>query len=160
MYIAASYLKVSKGQVTFNSEGNNNKKSRFYSRKPHVPGSWSGVTIGRGYDMGQKSKQQVIKDLTKAGVSKELAQKLAAGAKLKGRSAKEFLKVSFWCFEITELFFSVTCRREGPLSLLWTSFNKNPIDDRAFSIDFKSSYYYYYYYLYKKAILMTLGSWT
>ena len=49
--------------------------------------------------MGQKSKQQVINDLTKVGISKELATKLAGGAKLKGQSAKEYLKVSFrHCF--------------------------------------------------------------
>ena len=43
--------------------------------------------------MGQKSKKQIIKDLTKAGVSKEMAKKLAEGASLKGKKAKEFLKV-------------------------------------------------------------------
>eukprot|EP00112_Aurelia_sp_Birch-Aquarium-sp1_P016453 Seg3730.2 transcript_id=Seg3730.2/GoldUCD/mRNA.D3Y31 product="hypothetical protein" protein_id=Seg3730.2/GoldUCD/D3Y31 len=87
-----NYLKVTKGQVTFNSEGNNNKKSHFYSKKPHVPGRWSGVTIGRGYDMGQKSKAQVIRDLTKAGMSQGRAKQLAAGAGLKGQSARNFLK--------------------------------------------------------------------
>ena len=98
-----SYLKVRKGQVTFDSEGNDNKKSKYYSRKPHVPGRWSGVTIGRGYDLGQKSKKQIIKDLTGAGVSKELATKLAEGAKLKGQQARNFLKVCcrYFFFEET-----------------------------------------------------------
>ena len=90
----ANYLKVSKGQVTFNSEGNDNKKSRYYSRKPHVPTSGSGVTIGRGYDMKGKTKRQIITDLTKAGLSKELAKKFANGAGLSGQSARNFLKVS------------------------------------------------------------------
>ena len=91
----SGYLKVTKGQVTFDSEGDNNKKSHFYSKKPHVPGKWSGVTIGRGYDMGQKSKAQIISDLTKAGISRERATKLAAGAGLKGQSARNFLKVIY-----------------------------------------------------------------
>ena len=44
--------------------------------------------------MGQKSKSRIITDLTKAGVSKELATKLANGAGLTGNRAAEFLKVS------------------------------------------------------------------
>ena len=92
--ILASYLKVKKGQITFNSEGNNNKKSRYYSRKPHVPGGKSGITIGRGYDMGGKSKKTVFADLIKAGLSKALATILSNGAELVGQFARNFLKVS------------------------------------------------------------------
>ena len=44
--------------------------------------------------MGQKTKQQVINDLTKVGILKELATKLASGAMLKGQNAKEYLNVS------------------------------------------------------------------
>ena len=88
------FLTVHKGQVTFNAEGNNNRKSRFYSRKPHVPGGNSGITIGRGYDMGQKSIKEVITDLLQAGVSKLFASMLAKGAGLQGQSATDFLEVS------------------------------------------------------------------
>ena len=45
--------------------------------------------------MGQKSKAQIISDLTKAGISRERATKLAAGAGLKGQSARNFLKVIY-----------------------------------------------------------------
>eukprot|EP00794_Sanderia_malayensis_P007222 gene7222-8030_t len=87
-----NYLKVSKGQITFDSEGNNKKTSKYFSRKPHVPSRWSGVTLGRGYDMKHKSQKQVIKDLTKAGVSKTLATKFSKGAGLSGKKATDFLK--------------------------------------------------------------------
>ena len=85
---------MSKGQLTFNSEGNDKKGSKYFSRKPHVPGRWSGVTLGRGYDIGQKLQKQVVKDLVKAGISKTQAEKIAKGAGLKGQKAKNFVKVS------------------------------------------------------------------
>eukprot|EP00112_Aurelia_sp_Birch-Aquarium-sp1_P004175 Seg1473.4 transcript_id=Seg1473.4/GoldUCD/mRNA.D3Y31 product="hypothetical protein" protein_id=Seg1473.4/GoldUCD/D3Y31 len=85
-------LKVCKGQVTFDSEGNDNKKSKYYSRKPHWPGGRSGLTIGRGYDMGKRTKKEIIDDLTKAGVAKETAKKLAESAGLTGKKAKKFLQ--------------------------------------------------------------------
>ena len=43
--------------------------------------------------MGGKSSKKVYTDLTNAGVSPDLATKLAKGAKLKGTAAKNFLKV-------------------------------------------------------------------
>ena len=94
VFFLPGYLKVKKGQLTFNWEGNNNKKSRHYSRKPSVPSSSSGITIGRGYDMGKKSKQQVFTDLIKAGISDKLAELLAKGAELVGKVAEAFLQVS------------------------------------------------------------------
>src|SRR5262249_51741927 len=46
-------LQVSQGQVTFDAEGNDLVASPYYSRKIIWPGNAeSGVTIGRGYDMG------------------------------------------------------------------------------------------------------------
>ncbi len=90
----AGYLKVKKGQITFNSEGNDNKKSKYFSRKAHVPSKWSGVTIGRGYDMKYKSQKQIITDLTNAGVSRSVATEFAKGAGLHGTKAREFLKVT------------------------------------------------------------------
>ena len=53
------WLIVPKGQFTFNNEGNDIESSIFYSRKAHVPHNpsgvvigQSGVTIGRGLDVG------------------------------------------------------------------------------------------------------------
>ena len=83
-------LKVKKGQMTFNVEGSDNPKSRYFSRRPHWPGGASGVTIGRGYDMKFRTEQSVYLDLTGAGVPKGDAEKLKKGAKLTKTAAKNF----------------------------------------------------------------------
>ena len=49
------WLTVPKGQLTFDAEGNDNKDSPYFSRHIHWPGGVSGVTIGRGYDLGQQN---------------------------------------------------------------------------------------------------------
>ena len=52
------WLTVPKGQLTFDAEGNDSEGSPFFSRKVHVPNNNnvvignSGVTIGRGLDLG------------------------------------------------------------------------------------------------------------
>ncbi|WP_256896220.1 pesticin C-terminus-like muramidase [Vibrio alginolyticus] len=52
------WLKVPKGQLTFDAEGNDVDGSIFFTRKAHVPNDHgavignSGVTIGRGLDVG------------------------------------------------------------------------------------------------------------
>jgi len=84
--------KVKKGQVTFDAEGNDIKGSPFFSRVIHWPGNaLSGVTIGRGYDMGNRTKAAVNQDMTKAGIPVNTAKVLAEGAGLKGAKAKEFV---------------------------------------------------------------------
>lgn len=89
-------FKVPKGQITFDSEGlespdPTSKSHRYHSRKPHVPTDSSGVTIGRGYDMKTKSKDKIISDLTKSGVDKKTAEKLAGAAGLSGKEAKDYI---------------------------------------------------------------------
>lgn len=54
----ASTIKA--GQITFAAEGNNITSSPFFSRVVHWPGnSSSGVTLGRGYDMGSRSESEI-----------------------------------------------------------------------------------------------------
>jgi hypothetical protein len=84
-------LTVDQGQVTFDSEGNDNPKSPFFSRQLHWPGGASGVTIGRGYDIGGRSSETVLQDLTASGVDSATAEKIAAGAGLSGADAKKFV---------------------------------------------------------------------
>ena len=88
-------LIVVKGQVTFDSEGNDNPNSRYFSRKLHVPSSASGLTLGRGYDMKHKGRRQIVIDLTKAGIDGATARTLSKASGLKGRSARNFIRVSF-----------------------------------------------------------------
>ena len=89
---ATTLLKVKKGQVTFDAEGNDIESSPYFSRVVHWPGNnLSGVTIGRGYDMGNRTKVLVNQDMIKAGVPIATAKELADGAGLFGANAKAFV---------------------------------------------------------------------
>lgn len=87
----ADCLKPSRGIVTFESEGVEQPGSKFHSRVFHVPTPSSGLTIGRGYDMKEKSKAQIAGDLTAAGVAPADAQKISGAAGLSGQAAKSFI---------------------------------------------------------------------
>jgi hypothetical protein len=85
-------LKVSFGQATFDAEGTEGP-NRFFSRQIHWPGgAESGVTLGRGYDMGNRTGSQIRYELTQAGVPENEATFFARAAGLKGRSAREFIE--------------------------------------------------------------------
>lgn len=92
-HVVRSELVVSQGQVTFDAEGDDNPHSRYFSRKIHWPGTAeAGVTLGRGYDMGQLTPEQVIKDLTTAGLAPPRAVEFAKGAGKRGQSAGDFVR--------------------------------------------------------------------
>lgn len=83
------HLNVAFGQGTFDAEGSE-QVGRFFSRTIHWPGGASGVTIGRGYDMGGRSQPQVLRELTSAGMAACDAQWLSQAAGLRGSSAAAF----------------------------------------------------------------------
>lgn len=88
----ADDLKVERGQLTFDVEGNDDPSDpSTYSRKAHWPGGASGVTIGRGYDLGQHETGQILKDLQSAGISSDNATKFSQAAQKTGNEAKNFL---------------------------------------------------------------------
>jgi hypothetical protein len=81
------------GKITFDAEGNDNETSPHFSRVVHWPGNdESGVTLGRGYDMGNRSSAAVEADLVAAGVGSAKAKEFAKGAGKKGQKAKTFVK--------------------------------------------------------------------
>ncbi|QLH69175.1 pesticin C-terminus-like muramidase [Aeromonas veronii] len=83
---------VTKGQLTFDAEGNDVENSTYFSRKIHWPGnSESGVTIGRGYDIGSRSKEDVYRDLSDSGVPDNIASLISSGAGIKGGEASSFV---------------------------------------------------------------------
>lgn len=58
----------------------------------HWPGTAnSGVTIGYGYDMGGRSRAQIIRHLCAAGVAQANAERLADAAGLRGSLAENFV---------------------------------------------------------------------
>jgi hypothetical protein len=98
----ANALAPDRGQVTFDSEGQEGGK--YHSRVLHVPGDSSGLTIGRGYDMRSKLAATIVSDLTAAGVSLEDAKTLSAAAGLSGADAKKYIADhKLENFEISEL---------------------------------------------------------
>ena len=84
-------FKVLRGQLTFDAEGLETR-GRFFSRVAHVPGPWSGVTIGRGYDMRERSENEISADLVTAGISEEIAGGFAQARGLRGERAREFIR--------------------------------------------------------------------
>ncbi len=85
-------LKVSEGQITFDVEGQDS--GPYFSRVCHWPGGNSGVTIGRGYDLGSRTSKGVLADLTAAGITGAQATTLATGAGLKGDPAGAWVKAN------------------------------------------------------------------
>lgn len=82
-------FQVARGQLTFDAEGQ--EGGRFHSRRAHWPGGASGVTIGRGYDLGHHSRSQIINNFTEAGIAESDASLFAAAAGLTGRAARDWL---------------------------------------------------------------------
>jgi hypothetical protein len=86
-------LEVQQGVFTFEAEGDDDPKSPQFSRKLHVFSNSSGVTIGRGYDMKDRSPSQIKKDLVAVGMKQYIADKFANAVNLTGSAAKKWIKV-------------------------------------------------------------------
>ncbi|WP_208855712.1 pesticin C-terminus-like muramidase [Dickeya chrysanthemi] len=94
-------LTVLKGKVTYDAEGRE-ERGKYFSRQIHFPESKnSGVTIGRGYDMGERTKEQVLNDLIAAGIPASQASRISAAAGKKGESARKFVNDNKDIGEIT-----------------------------------------------------------
>ena len=84
------WLKVPHGQLTFDAEGNDIEGSHFFSRVSHWPPvGASGVTIGRGYDVGHQPN--VRDDLECVGISEPLLSWLSGGKGLTKNMARDYL---------------------------------------------------------------------
>lgn len=84
------WLKVPRGQLTFDVEGNDINDSIYFSRVAHWPPvGASGVTIGRGYDVGNQNN--VRAELERAGISEPLLSWLDGAKGLKKDLARDYL---------------------------------------------------------------------
>ena len=77
------------GLITWEVEGN--EGGPYHSRKLHVPSATSGLTLGRGYDMKNRTAAKINQDLAAAGVPAADAAKIARAAGLAGDAAKKFI---------------------------------------------------------------------
>lgn len=84
------WLTIPKGQLTFDAEGNDNNDSPYFSRHIHWPGGVSGVTIGRGYDLGQQNDPS--SDFDSIELSQSLNNWLVESKGLSGLDAKNRYK--------------------------------------------------------------------
>ena len=82
-------MTITKGLLTYEAEGM--EGGTFHSRKLHVPSDSSGLTIGRGYDMKEKTSAKIEADLNLAGVDLEQAIVLSGAANLSGPTAIQFI---------------------------------------------------------------------
>lgn len=76
-------LTLTRGELTSSGEGSDAQTSHV-----HWPDTdASGVTLGKGYDIGSRSAADVITDLEAAGMGTTQATKISGGAGLKGQAA-------------------------------------------------------------------------
>lgn len=88
---SGSPWKVRFGQRTFDAEGLESS-GQYFSRRITFPGGDnSGVTVGRGYDMGRRSAATVLRELTFAGVPHYDATQFSRAAGLRGGAAERFV---------------------------------------------------------------------
>jgi len=88
-HTTAAIVDPTYGVVTWNSEGA--EGGMYHSRKLHVPGSTSGLTLGRGYDFRRKKQATIIANLTTAGVDAKIITVLKNAAGLYGNTAEQFI---------------------------------------------------------------------
>jgi GH24 family phage-related lysozyme (muramidase) len=67
----------------------------------HWPKGASGVTLGPGYDMRERSRPQVKADLVAIGVDPDVAEQASAGAGLRGHAAEMFAKDNKTLIDLT-----------------------------------------------------------
>jgi hypothetical protein len=83
-------LKPVRGAFTFDCEGMEAPGNQNHSRVLHVPDDKSGVTIGRGYDMKDRIRADIVADLVSAGVPAADAKEIAKASRLAGADARAF----------------------------------------------------------------------
>lgn len=81
-------LVIKSGELTATGEGSDSQTK--FIHWPHTAAS--GVTLGKGYDIGSRTESEVIAELTAAGMGVDQATKVSKGAGLKGDAANKFVK--------------------------------------------------------------------
>lgn len=96
-------LTVRRGQLTFDAEGvdyitavapfRQRRYPNFSRILQWPPTNSSGVTLGRGYDMGNRSAGEIFNTLRQAGIEEYKAVICSKAAHIKGHQAGQFVKV-------------------------------------------------------------------
>lgn len=89
-----------KGGLTWDAEGQ--EGGRYHSRILHVPSASSGLTVGRGYDLRERSRVGAQQHFVRAGLDASRASVLSGAVRKRGQAAKAFvLDNDLLDFEIT-----------------------------------------------------------
>lgn len=93
-FLYSTYTKVSItnpnfGILTWEAEGS--EGGVYHSRCFHVPSNRAGLTIGRGYDMRDKTSSKVSGHLIQSGVDNKVANIIALAAGKMGNAAQQFV---------------------------------------------------------------------
>lgn len=83
---------VPRGQLTFDSEGLENPGGLFHSRRAHIPSHSSGITIGRGFDLGVRNGEEIRGTLSAVNFDPSFIERAVGGAGLRGRKAERYLR--------------------------------------------------------------------
>ena len=75
---------------------------RNITARLHWPGGASGVTLGPGYDMKERSTTSVSTDLQAIGIAQKLADDASQGAGLTDQSAKDFARDNAQLLTLTD----------------------------------------------------------
>jgi len=95
-------LHVNEGQITFDAEGidyitavepfKQPMNTRNFSRILHCPDLYSGVTLGRGYDMKERSPGEILTHFRQSGIEEYKSVICSKSYGLAGNAAKNFIK--------------------------------------------------------------------
>lgn len=84
-------FEITWGRLTWDAEGE--EGGSWHSRIPHVPSPNSGLTIGRGYDLGRRSYSVIAHELIVSGVDSPTVQLLVPAAGLIGAAAQDYCEL-------------------------------------------------------------------
>lgn len=80
-------LSITAGELTATGEGSDAETK--WVHWPHTDAS--GVTLGKGYDIGSRTESQVVAELMAAGMGETQAKKISKGAGKKGQAAGDWV---------------------------------------------------------------------
>ncbi|XP_031566183.1 uncharacterized protein LOC116301285 isoform X2 [Actinia tenebrosa] len=96
------YVPEGQGQLTFQEDGSDDPKSAKFSRRCRYGGK-KGIIVGRGYELGGRTRKQVFRDLRRARFPRRYAMIISRAAGLKGKKAIAcFKKYRLGKFRITK----------------------------------------------------------
>jgi hypothetical protein len=84
-------VKIAQGEMTYKIEGYEDPSMNNTCAYAQVPNHYTGITLGHGYDIKSREKEEVKPVLLEAGLESDIAEAFANGAGLTGQAAEEYI---------------------------------------------------------------------